>query len=82
MIDNKGVHYTLFLIFLIKHFHYKLKKKTNKGLLYRTGNSTQYSLMTYMGREFKKSEYMCMYNWFTLPYPWNYHNIVNELYKY
>ena len=27
---------------------------TNKDLLYSTGNSTQYSVMTYMGKESKK----------------------------
>ena len=32
----------------------KLKQTTNKDLLYSTGNSTQYSVMTYMGKESKK----------------------------
>ena len=27
---------------------------TNKDLLYNTGNSTQYSLMAYLGKEFKR----------------------------
>ena len=27
---------------------------TNKNLLYSTGNSTQYSIMTYMGKKSKK----------------------------
>ena len=31
-----------------------IKQKTNKGLLYSTGNSTHYSVMTYMGKESKK----------------------------
>ena len=31
-----------------------IKQITNKDLLYRTGNSTQYSVMTYMGKEPKK----------------------------
>ena len=31
-----------------------IKQITNKHLLYSTGNSTQYSLMTYMGKESKK----------------------------
>ena len=31
---------------------------TNKNLLYSIGNSTQYSVMTDMGKESKKSEYM------------------------
>ena len=31
-----------------------IKWITNKDLLYSTGNSTQYSVMTYMGKESKK----------------------------
>ena len=31
-----------------------IKQITNKDLLYSTGNSTQYSVMTYMGKESKK----------------------------
>ena len=31
-----------------------IKQITNKGLLYSTGNSTQYSVMAYMGKEPKK----------------------------
>ena len=38
------------------------KQITNKGLLRSTGNSTQYSVMTYTGKESKKSEYMYTYN--------------------
>ena len=38
---------------------YILQKITNKDLPYSTGKSTQYSVITYMG---KKNEYMCMYN--------------------
>ena len=30
------------------------KKKTNKDLLYSIGNCPQYSVMTYMGKVFKK----------------------------
>ena len=30
-----------------------IKQITNKHLLYSTGNSTQYSVMTYMGKESK-----------------------------
>ena len=44
-----------------------IKQITNKNLLYSTGNSTQYSVMTYMGKE-SKSVYMSMYNRFNLPY--------------
>ena len=28
-----------------------IKQTTNKNLLYSTGNSSQYSVMTYMGKE-------------------------------
>ena len=35
-----------------------IKQITNKDLLYSTGNSTQYSVMTYMGKESKKE---CIY---------------------
>ena len=31
-----------------------IKQTTNKDLLYSTGNSSQYSVMTYMGKELKK----------------------------
>ena len=31
-----------------------IKQITNKNLLYSTGNSTQYSVMTYTGKESKK----------------------------
>ena len=31
-----------------------IKQITNKDLLYSTGNSTQYSVMIYMGKESKK----------------------------
>ena len=37
------------------------KKITNKSLLYSTGKSTQYSVMTYIGMESKKEWiYMCV----------------------
>ena len=41
-----------------------LYKIDNKNLLYSTGNSTQYSVTAYMGKESKKkkSGYMYMYN--------------------
>ena len=35
---------------------------THKDLLYSTGKSTQYSVMTYMGKNLKKSGYVYMYN--------------------
>ena len=34
--------------------HDHIKYITNKDLLYSTGNSTQYSAMTYMGKESQK----------------------------
>ena len=33
---------------------------TNKNLLYSTGNSTQYSVMTYMAKESKKRVAICI----------------------
>ena len=39
-----------------------IKLITNKDLLYSTGNSTQYSVMAYMGKQSKKNGYMYMYN--------------------
>ena len=35
-----------------------IKSITNKNLLYSTGNSTQYSVMTYMEKNLKMSGYM------------------------
>ena len=46
----------------------KLGLMTNKDLLYRTGNSTQYSITIYVGKELKKEwrlyiyTYICLYN--------------------
>ena len=37
-----------------------IKWMTNKNLLYSTGNSTQYSVMAYMGKESKK-EWIYLY---------------------
>ena len=31
-----------------------MKQITSKDLVYSTGNSTQYSVMTYTGKEYKK----------------------------
>ena len=52
-----------------------LKQITNKALLYDTGNSAQY-----WEKDLKRNRYMYMYNRITLPYTWNYHYIVNQLY--
>ena len=49
-------------ICLWSYFHPE-KKQTDVGLLYSTGTSTQYSVMAFAEKEFKKkSGYMCMYN--------------------
>ena len=38
-----------------------IKQKTNENLLYSTGNSTQCSVVTYMGRNSKKrGTHVCM----------------------
>ena len=37
-----------------------IKEITNKNRLYSTGNSTQYSVMTYMGKESKKRVDTCI----------------------
>ena len=37
-----------------------IKQITNKNLLYNTENSTQYSVMTYMGIESKKKVDICI----------------------
>ena len=50
------------------------KQIANNSLLYKTKNSTQYSVKAYLGKEYKKQEksgYICMYSWFTLLYTWN-----------
>ena len=39
-----------------------IKQIACKDQLYSIGNSSQYSVMAYMGKEPKKSGYMCMYN--------------------
>ena len=37
-----------------------IKEITNKDLLYSSGNSTQYSVMTFMGEESKKRQDICI----------------------
>ena len=37
-----------------KYTRLHIKQKSNKDLLYSAGNSTQYCVMTYMGKESKK----------------------------
>ena len=43
-----------------------INKITNENLLYYTGNSTQYSVMTCITKNLNKSGYLYMNNWFTL----------------
>ena len=59
-------------------------------LLYSPGNSTQYSVMAYMGKESKKEWIyicvcvygcVCVYNWLTMLHCRSYHIIVNQLYS-
>ena len=62
------------------HIYTAMYKKEN--LLYSTGNSTLYSLVTYMGKKFKtKAAYMYMYGWFTLLNSGNWHHSVKQLYS-
>ena len=44
-------------------------------------DSTPYSVITHMGKNLKKAEYMYVYNWLTLLSTWNSHNIVKQLYS-
>ena len=44
------------------HIHTTIHNTDRKNLLYSTGYSTQYSVMTYMEKESAKSGYMYMYN--------------------
>ena len=50
-------------------------------LLYRTENSTQYSVIIYVGKESEKEWVMEMHKWITLLYNRNCHNLVNQLYS-
>lgn len=45
------------------------------------GITSQYSVVTYVGKNLQKSRYMCMYNRFTLLYCRNWYNLVNQLYN-
>ena len=49
-------------------------------LLYSTENSTQYFVIIYWEKNLKENGYGYIYNWTTLLYSRNYHNIVNHLY--
>ena len=55
--------------------------KKSKTFMYSIENSSQYSVMTYAGKESKKGCYVYMQSWFTLHYTWNQHSIVNQLYS-
>ena len=44
------------------NIHTAIYKIVNNDLLYTIGNSTQYSIISYMGKEFEKEGYMDMNN--------------------
>ena len=48
-------------ILCIREAHTMYKVDTNKNLLYSAGNSTECSVMTYMGGQSKREGYMCIY---------------------
>ena len=50
---------------------------SNKGLLYSTGNYSQYLVINYNWKIILKIIYVYMHNWITLPCTWN---IVSQLY--
>ena len=62
----------------------KIPDLNNKVWLYSTGNYIQYPMINHNGKEYLKKECVCvyiyMYNWITLLYGRNKHNIVNQLY--
>ena len=51
----------------------------NGDLVCRTENTTQYSVIIYIGKESERESCMYMYNGITLLYSRNYHNLVNQL---
>ena len=51
----------------------------NEVLLYSTGSYSQYPVINHDGKEYE-TECIHMYNWITLLYCRNQHNIVNQLY--
>ena len=52
-----------------------------RDLLYSPENSTRYSVIIYIVKRSER-EWLCvyMYNWITLLYSRNYHNLVNQIY--
>ena len=52
----------------------------NKILLHSTENYFQYPVIIHSGKEFFFKVYRHMYNWITLLYSSDEHNIVNQLY--
>ena len=60
----------------------QIKQITNKDLLYSTGNSTQYSVMTYMGKESKNEwRYTYIYMYILIHFAVHpKHNTTNQLY--
>ena len=59
----------------LAHAHRHMEQLANRALLYRTDNSTQYSLVIYVGKN--QNAYMYMYDWVTQLYSRNYHSLVN-----
>ena len=57
----------------------KRLSSSSKNLLYSTGNYTQYLVITYTGKNQKNN--LCLYNWTSLLYIWDTHNIVNKQYS-
>ena len=58
-----------------------IKDITNENLPYSTGSSTQCLWWPEWEGNLKKRGYMCTYNWFTLLYSGNRHNIVKQLHS-
>ena len=56
-----------------------IKQIINKDLLYSTGNSIQYSVITYMGKESEKRMDTCIYITESLCYTPETNSIVNQL---
>ena len=49
----------------------------NRDPLYSTENSTQYSVIIYVGKDLRENEYAYVHEWVTLMYSRSYHNLVN-----
>ena len=56
---------------------YRMDKQ--QGPMYSTGTCIQYPVINHNGKEYEK-ECIHVYNWVTLLYSRDWHNIVNQLY--